>query len=42
MNAVKNWVEKAAPGLAEKVPFQPFSVNVFLAVGDRIELPDGY
>ena len=39
--AAVDWVEKAAPGLAEKVPFQPFSVDVILADGDRIELPGG-
>jgi len=39
--AAVEWVEKAAPGLGEKVPFQPFSVDVILADGDRIELPGG-
>jgi glyoxylase-like metal-dependent hydrolase (beta-lactamase superfamily II) len=39
--AAVEWVEKAAPGLAEKVPFQPFSVDMILADGDRIELPGG-
>jgi len=37
--AAVDWIEKAAPGLAVKVPFQPFSVDTILADGDRIELP---
>jgi glyoxylase-like metal-dependent hydrolase (beta-lactamase superfamily II) len=39
--AAVDWLENAAPGLAAKVPFQPFSVDVILAEGDRIELPGG-
>lgn len=39
--AATDWVEKAAPGLSAKVPFQPFCVDLILADGDRIELPDG-
>ena len=39
--AAADWVEKAAPGLSADTPFQPFSVDVVLADGDRIELPEG-
>ncbi|MEN8246459.1 MAG: MBL fold metallo-hydrolase [Thermodesulfobacteriota bacterium] len=39
--AATDWVEKTAPGLSAKVPFQPFAVDVILADGDRIELPGG-
>lgn len=39
--AATDWVEKTVPGLSAKVPFQPFSVEVILADGDRMELPGG-
>jgi glyoxylase-like metal-dependent hydrolase (beta-lactamase superfamily II) len=39
--AAMDWVEKAAPGLSAKEPFQPFAVDLILADGDRIELPGG-
>ena len=39
--AATDWVEKAAPGLSADTPFQPFTVDVILADGDRMELPGG-
>ena len=39
--AAVDWVENATPGLSAKAPFQPFTVDVVLAEGDRIELPGG-
>ena len=40
-SAATDWVENAAPGLSANTPFQPFSVDVILADGDRIELTGG-
>ena len=39
--AATAWVEKAAPGISANISFRPFSVDVILADGDRIELPGG-
>ena len=39
--AAADWVAKAAPGLSAKEPFEPFSVDVILGDGDRLELPGG-
>ena len=39
--AAVEWVENVAPGLAADTPFEPFSVDVILADGDRIDLPGG-
>ena len=39
--AATDWVENAAPGLSANTPFQPFTVDVILTDGDRIELPGG-
>lgn len=40
-DAATDWVENASPGVAAKVPFQPFSVDMVLAEGDCIDLPGG-
>jgi glyoxylase-like metal-dependent hydrolase (beta-lactamase superfamily II) len=38
---VKQWVDQEVPGKTQAIPFEPFSIDMILSEGDRLDMGDG-